>query len=85
MCTPSVWKCNQLLLVQWSTHLASLESFGPISLGVALFINSSVLFHTAQSVVETSADFSRDGREHPYKYFITMNLGSEMHCYGSVL
>ena len=43
ICTPSIWKCNQLLLVHWSTLLPSLESCGPFRLGVALFINSSVL------------------------------------------
>ena len=43
MCTPSACKCNQLLLVvHWSTHLSSLDSFGPFRLGVALFISSSV-------------------------------------------
>ena len=43
MCMPSVWKCNLLLVVHWSTDLPILESFGPLGLGVALFINSSVI------------------------------------------
>ena len=30
-----------------------------------------------------SADFSCGGREYTYKYFNIMNLGSEVHCYGS--
>ena len=36
-----------------------------------------------QCVTEMSADFSCGSREHPYKYFNTMNLRSEMDCYGS--
>ena len=34
----------KLLVVHWSTHLPSLELFGPVHLGVALIVNSSVNF-----------------------------------------
>ena len=40
MCTPSLWKRNQLLVVHSSTQLQSLDSFEPFFLGVALFTNS---------------------------------------------
>ena len=43
VCMPSLWKHNQLLVVNLSTHLQSLDSFGPFFLGVALLTNSSVV------------------------------------------
>ena len=38
MCMPSVWKCNQSLVVHWSTHPPSLESFEPFRPGADLEI-----------------------------------------------
>ena len=41
MCTPSFWKCNQLLVVHWCTCLASLESLRTVRMGSAIFIKCS--------------------------------------------
>ena len=43
MCTPPLWKRNQLLLVHQSIHLQSLDSFGSFFLGASLFTHRRVV------------------------------------------
>lgn len=63
-------------LLTWSINFSAIGIHHIMTL---LHINRSQLF--CQFVLSYSQDVLRGSREHPFKYYNTMNVGLEMHCY----